>query len=68
MESDNDNAPFPLEQWFDMSRRISKDDRELCEAQMALYAHKEGLEPKGPEWNATVKSLRKAVKAHNAKF
>jgi hypothetical protein len=43
---DNDNAPFPLEQWFDMSRRISKDDRKLCEAQMALYATKTAWTPK----------------------
>jgi hypothetical protein len=49
----NDNTPFPLHQWFDLSRRILKDDRRLCEDQMALYALKEGLEPSGPEWDAT---------------
>jgi len=30
----NDNTPFPLEQWFDLSRRISRDDREPAEAQI----------------------------------
>jgi hypothetical protein len=35
---------------------------------MALYALKEGLEPSGPEWDAAVRHLRKAVKEHNAKF
>jgi hypothetical protein len=64
----NDNTPFPLHQWFDLSRRISKDDRRLCEHPMALYALKEGLEPSGPEWDAAVRHLRKAVKEHNAKF
>jgi hypothetical protein len=38
----NDNTPFPLHQWFDLSRRILKDDRRSCEDQMALYALKEG--------------------------
>jgi hypothetical protein len=37
----NDNAPFPLSQWFDLSKRISRQDRELAEAQMPLYAYKE---------------------------
>jgi hypothetical protein len=57
----NDSTPFPLHQWFDLSRRI-------CEDQMALDALKEGLEPSGPEWDATVRHLRKVVKEHNAKF
>jgi hypothetical protein len=52
----------------DLSRRISKDDRRLCEDQMALSALKEGLEPSGPEWDAAVRHLRKAVKEHDAKF
>lgn len=59
---------FPLHQWFDMSKRIDKYDRELCEAQMSLWAYKDGLDPEGPEWRDAVKSLRTAVKAHNAKF
>jgi hypothetical protein len=51
-----------------LSRRISKDDRRLCEDQMAQYALKEGLAPSGPEWDAAVRHRRKAVKEHNAKF
>jgi hypothetical protein len=43
----NDNTPFPLDQWFDLSCRISRDDRRSCEDQMALYAYKDG---QGPEW------------------
>jgi phosphoribosylamine-glycine ligase len=33
-----------------------------------VHALKEGLEPSGPEWDAAVRHLRKAVKEHNAKF
>jgi hypothetical protein len=29
-------AAFPLDQWFDLSKPISRDDRGLCEAQMTL--------------------------------
>jgi hypothetical protein len=63
-----DNAPFPLEQWFDRTKRISREDRELAEAQMGLYALKDGMEPDGPEWRQACRELRSAVKAHNAKF
>jgi len=41
-------ADFPLDQWFDLTKPISRDDRDLCEAQMALYAYKDGLDPTGP--------------------
>ena len=44
-------ADFPLNQWSTCLRPISRDDRELCEAQMALYAYKQGDEPNGPDWN-----------------
>jgi hypothetical protein len=53
-------SPYVGAVWFDMSRRISKDDRKLCEAQIALYAHKDGMDPEGPEWRAAVAHLRKA--------
>lgn len=64
----NDNTPFPLHQWFDLTRPISRDDRELCEDQMALYAYKDGLNPNGPEWRRSVADLRRAVERHNAQF
>lgn len=56
---------FPLDQWFDLTKRISKADREICEAQMALYAYKDGLDPSGKEWREAVARLREVVKAHN---
>jgi hypothetical protein len=58
-------ADFPLDQWFDLSKPISRDDREVCEAQMALYALKQGEDP-GPEWRRACAELRAAVKQHNA--
>lgn len=60
--------PFPLEQWFDTTRRISKEDADLTEAQMMLYAVKTGIDPDGPEAKRQYRKMRAAVKAHNAKF
>ena len=37
---------------------ISRDDRETAEAQMALYALKDGLDPCGKEWRHAVAQLR----------
>lgn len=42
-----------LHQWFDISKRIGRYDREQVEAQMALYAYKDGLAANGPEWRAS---------------
>ena len=61
-------AEFSLDQWFDLSKPISRDDRELCEAQMALYAFKDGLDPNGEEVRRVCHELRIAVKQHNASF
>lgn len=59
-------ADFPLAQWFDLSKPIFRDDREMCEAQMALYAIKQGDEPAGSDWRRVCAELRAAVKQHNA--
>jgi hypothetical protein len=61
-------SSFPLERWFNLARPISKEDQRECEAQMALYVLKKGIEPSGPEWQRVVDSLRTAVKRHNAAF
>ena len=58
-------APFPLEQWFDLTRQISKDEIELCSAQMGLYAWKDGDDPDGPEVRRAVRSLKHAARNHN---
>ena len=60
---------FPLNQWFDITRPISKSAADLAEAQMMLYALKQGdVDPDGPEARAEYRKMRKAVADHNAKF
>jgi len=56
---------FPLERWFDLSRPISKEDADLTEAQMALYAVKQGIDPSGPDAKREYRAMRAAVKRHN---
>lgn len=60
--------PFPLDQWFDTTRKISKPDADLAEAQMALYAVKENMDPDSKEARKQYEQMRKAVKDHNRKF
>lgn len=57
--------PFPLSQWFDTSKKISRDDADLAEAQMQLYAIKDGEDPMHPDCVRQYKEMRAAVKAHN---
>lgn len=56
---------FPLAQWFDTSKPISKVDADEAEAQMALYAVKDGLDPKCKEAKSAYRQMRMAVKHHN---
>lgn len=59
---------FPLSQWFDLSKKISKADADLAEAQMMLYALKDGLDPDSPECKKQYRAMRKAVGDHNKQF
>ena len=59
---------FPLEQWFDISERIPKTERDLCEARMMLYALKENMDPEGLEAQRQINNMKRAVKLHNRKF
>jgi hypothetical protein len=60
---------FSLEQWFDITQPISKSDADLAEAQMMLYALKQGdVDPDGLEARAEYRKMRKAVADHNSKF
>lgn len=59
---------FPLEQWFDVTKPIPKSDADLTEAQMMLYALKDGIDPDCPEAKRQYREMRKAVKDHNEKF
>ena len=59
---------FPLEQWFDLTKTISKSDADLTEAQMMLYAVKQEEDPESSEAKAQYREMRRAVKMHNAKL
>ena len=59
---------FPLSEWFDLSKPISKSARLECGTPMALYAFKDGLDADGPEVRKAVSELNAAVKTHNQKF
>jgi hypothetical protein len=61
-------SAFPLDQWFDLSKPIQKDDADLTEAQMMLYAVKQDMDPRGKEARKAISDMRKAVKEHNKKF
>jgi hypothetical protein len=59
---------FPLDQWFNLSKPISKADTDLTEAQMMLYAVKQDMDPQGEEARKAISDMRRAVKEHNKKF
>ncbi len=59
---------FPLDQWFDITQKIPRDDLEEAECQIMLYAYKDGLDPNGKESKDACKSMRDAVKKHNKNF
>ncbi len=68
LEEHIERTGFPLEQWFDLSKRIPKTDRDLCEAQMLLYSVKDSIDPEGPEAQKQINQMKRAVKLHNRKF
>ena len=59
---------FQIEEWFDTAKRIDKDDADLVEAQICLYALKDGIDPEGDEATKAIRQMRAAVKQHNRKF
>lgn len=59
---------FPLEQWFDITKPIPKADADLAEAQMMLYALKDGIGPDSPTAKHEYREMRKTVKQHNEQF
>lgn len=61
-------SDIKLEEWFDVSKKIGKDDLDLAIAQMALYAYKDGADPDSPEACAQYDSMRQAVKQHNKRI
>ncbi len=57
--------PIDLSSWFDCTKKIRREDIEIAEAQMALYAWKDGIDPDGQETRSACAELRRAVKEHN---
>jgi hypothetical protein len=51
-----------------LTKHIPRTDRDLCEAQMMLYALKEDMDPEGPEATREINEMKRAVKLHNRKF
>ena len=59
---------FPLNQWFDVEKPISKSDADFAEAQMMLYALKHEEDPDSPECKKQYRGMRAAVRNHNRKL
>ncbi|HBQ5717275.1 MULTISPECIES: hypothetical protein [Klebsiella pneumoniae complex] len=56
--------PFPLEQWFDVTKKIDKYDLETSLDQIAVYGIKQG-DVTDKEVRATQREMKAAVRAHN---
>lgn len=59
-------SEFPLHQWFDITKRISRQDRVEAEIQMEFYAIKDQATNK--ELKECLNDLRKACRQHNKVF
>ncbi|HCL5839992.1 hypothetical protein CJ307_13835 [Klebsiella quasipneumoniae] len=59
--------PFPLEQWFDVTKKIDKYDLETSLDQIAVYGIKQG-DVTDKEVRATKREMKAAVRAHNKMF
>ena len=64
----DDDGPFPLDVWFDLSAPIPPRAVWFVEDVMALHADQAGEPPYAPSWQHSVRRLRQAVRAHNARF
>ena len=57
-----------LEQWFDLSEKISKEELDDALEQMMFYAYKYGLDIDSKEVKQELSTFRKSVYEHNKKF
>lgn len=57
-----------LEQWFDVSKKIPKEELELALDQMMLYAYKDGLDPNSKDVKEELRNFKKTVQEHNKRF
>jgi hypothetical protein len=63
-----DFDPFPLECWCDLSQPIADTDRQRVEDQMTLRAARLGDPMHTPRTRWSIRRLKLAVQAHNARF
>jgi hypothetical protein len=61
-------SDFDLSQFFDLSKKIDKYDREIAEAEIALRAYKDGMNSDGYAVRQCCKEMRQAIKEHNSQF
>jgi hypothetical protein len=57
-----------LNQWFDLSKRISKQELKDAVMQMQLYAIKDGMTPDGKEAKRQIREFKEKVREHNKQF
>jgi hypothetical protein len=57
-----------LNQWFDLSKRISKQELKDAVMQMQLYAIKDGMNPDGKEAKRQIREFKEKVREHNKQF
>ena len=57
-----------LEQWFDISKKIPKEELDSALEQMVLYAYKDRLDPNSKEVKKELRDFKKKVKEHNKRF
>jgi hypothetical protein len=67
LDFDPDMDPFPLDVWFEMSKPITDADVQSVADQMAFNAARAGDPPRCPYVRWSVRRLRLAVQAHNAR-
>ena len=59
---------FILEHWFELDSRISLAEIELAEAQIRIYAVKDGEDPNGQETKQVIRQMKVEVRKHNNRF
>lgn len=62
------NNDFQLDRWFDLSKKITREEVNDAETEIYLCALKEGLKVYHEECQNTIRQLRAAVKEFNKQF
>lgn len=57
-----------LEQWFDLNKKISKQDLEEAVEQMQVYALKDGFNINDSNVKKEINDFKRKVREHNRNF